>query len=44
MYPKADIQAFEMSLDYSFNGWHPKPLQYHYDLAAEFQDSGAMAC
>lgn len=35
MYPKADIPVFEMSLDYSFNDWHPKPLQYHYDLAAE---------
>ncbi len=35
LYPKADIPVFEMSLDYSFNDWHPKPLQYHYDLAAE---------
>jgi 4,5-DOPA dioxygenase extradiol len=35
MYPAADIPVFEMSLDYSFNDWHPKPLQYHYDLAAE---------
>ncbi len=35
MYPKADIPVFEMSLDYSFNDWHPKPLQYHYDLAKE---------
>lgn len=24
-----------MSLDYSFNDWHPKMLQHHYDLAAE---------
>jgi len=35
IYPAADIPVFEMSLDYSFNDWHPKPLQYHYDLAAE---------
>lgn len=35
MYPKADIPVFEMSLDYSFNDWHPKMLQHHYDLAAE---------
>ena len=35
IYPDADIPVFEMSLDYSFNDWHPKPLQYHYDLAAE---------
>ena len=34
MYPEADIPVFEMSLDYSFNEWHPKPLQYHYDLAS----------
>ncbi len=35
MYPEADIPVFEMSLDYSFNDWNPKPLQYHYDLARE---------
>ena len=35
LYPDADIPVFEMSLDYSFNDWHPKSLQYHYDLAAE---------
>ena len=35
MYPRADIPVFEMSLDYSFNEWHPKPVQYHYDLASE---------
>ncbi len=34
IYPKADIPVFEMSLDYSFNDWHPKPVQYHYDLAS----------
>ena len=35
LYPKADIPVFQLSLDYSFNDWHPKPLQYHYDLATE---------
>lgn len=35
MYPAADIPVFEMSLDYSFNEWHPKSIQYHYDLAKE---------
>jgi len=35
LFPKADIPVFQMSLDYSFNDWHPKPLQYHYDLAQE---------
>jgi 4,5-DOPA dioxygenase extradiol len=24
-----------MSLDYTFNEWHPKPVQYHYELAKE---------
>jgi 4,5-DOPA dioxygenase extradiol len=27
MYPEADIPTFEMSLDYSFNEWNPKPLR-----------------
>jgi len=34
LYPPADIPVFQLSLDYSFNEWDPKPLQYHYDLAA----------
>jgi len=38
MYPQADIPVFEMSLDYSFNEWTPKPLQYHYDIASELAD------
>jgi len=38
MYPDADIPVFEMSLDYSFNDWNPKPLQYHYDIASELAD------
>ncbi len=35
MYPAADIPVFELSLHYSYNEWHPKPMQYHYDLAQE---------
>ena len=35
LYPAADIPVFEMSLDYRFNEWRPKPLQYHYDLGKE---------
>jgi 4,5-DOPA dioxygenase extradiol len=36
MYPKADVPVLEMSLDYSpYNDWNPKPLEYHYRLAAE---------
>jgi 4,5-DOPA dioxygenase extradiol len=35
MYPKADIPVFEMSLDYSFGEWRPRPVQYHYELAKE---------
>jgi 4,5-DOPA dioxygenase extradiol len=32
LFPAADIPVFEMSLDYSFNDWHPKPVQYHSEL------------
>jgi len=38
MYPEADFPVIEMSLAYSFNEWIPKPLQYHYDLAAELSE------
>jgi 4,5-DOPA dioxygenase extradiol len=34
LYPRADIPVFQLSLDYTFNEWDPKPLQYHYELAA----------
>ena len=37
MYPKADIPVFEMSLDYSYNDWKPKSLEYHYKLASELK-------
>ena len=36
--PAAKIPVFELSLDYSFNDWHPKPVQYHYDLATELAE------
>ena len=35
LFPKADIPVFQLSLDYSFNDWNPKPLEHHYDLAKE---------
>jgi len=38
MYPGAEIPTFEMSLDYSFNEWHPKPLLYHYKLASQLTE------
>jgi 4,5-DOPA dioxygenase extradiol len=38
LYPAADIPVFELSLNYSFNDWHPKPVQYHYDLATELAE------
>lgn len=38
IYPDASIPVFEMSLHYSFNEWHPKPLRYHYDLAAGLRE------
>jgi 4,5-DOPA dioxygenase extradiol len=33
----ADIPVFEMSLDYSFNDWHPRPLSYHYEMAKKLR-------
>ncbi len=38
IYPRADIPVFEMSLDYSFNDWSPKPLLYHYELGRELME------
>ena len=38
MYPNADIPVLELSLDYSFNEWHPKPLQYHYKIGSELAE------
>ncbi len=38
IYPGADIPVFEMSLDYAFSEWHPKPVEYYYDLAAELSE------
>lgn len=38
MYPAADIPVFEMSLDYSFNNWAPKPLEHHYALAKRLSE------
>jgi len=38
LYPAANIPVFELSMDYSFNDWHPKPVQYHYDLATELTE------
>jgi len=38
IYPAADIPTFEMSLDYSFNEWKPKPLRYHYNLGSQLAD------
>lgn len=33
MFPAADIPVFELSLDYRFDDWHPRPVSYHYELA-----------
>lgn len=38
LYPHADVPVFQLSLDYTFNEWAPKPLQYHYDLASGLSD------
>jgi 4,5-DOPA dioxygenase extradiol len=37
MYPKADIPLLEMSLDYGFNRWDLKSIQYHYQLAKKLE-------
>lgn len=33
IYPKAQIPLIELSLDYQFISWNPKPIEYHYRLA-----------
>ncbi|MFX1389109.1 MAG: 4,5-DOPA dioxygenase extradiol [Promethearchaeota archaeon] len=33
MYPNANIPVLELSLDYGFNRWDLKPIEYHYHLA-----------
>ncbi|MFW9828413.1 MAG: 4,5-DOPA dioxygenase extradiol [Candidatus Thorarchaeota archaeon] len=33
IYPNADIPVLEFSLDYGFNMWNLKPIEYHYHLA-----------
>jgi 4,5-DOPA dioxygenase extradiol len=38
MFPGADIPVFEMSLDYLFSDWNPKPVRYHYDLGKRLRD------
>jgi 4,5-DOPA dioxygenase extradiol len=38
IYPQADIPVFEMSLDYSYNEWNPKPLEYYYQLGSELKE------
>ena len=30
LYPAANIPVFELSMDYSFNDWHPKPVYLTY--------------
>ena len=33
IYPHSDIPILEFSLDYGFNRWNLKPIEYHYQLA-----------
>jgi 4,5-DOPA dioxygenase extradiol len=33
IYPNADIPILEISLDYGFNRWDLKPMEYHYRMA-----------
>lgn len=37
MFLKADIPVFEMSLDYTFGDWHPKPVRYHCELGKKLR-------
>lgn len=37
IFPKADIPVLEMSLDYNFNDWHPKSLEFHYQIGKQLQ-------
>lgn len=38
MFPDADIPVFQLSIDYTFNDWNPKPMRYHYELAKELSE------
>ncbi|MEJ2248162.1 MAG: 4,5-DOPA dioxygenase extradiol [Candidatus Lokiarchaeota archaeon] len=45
MYPKANIPVLELSLDYGFNRWDLKSIEYHYQLAeklAFLRDQGVL--
>jgi 4,5-DOPA dioxygenase extradiol len=45
MYPRADVPILELSIDYQWGEWNPKPLRYHYDLAkrlSTLRDQGVM--
>ncbi|MFX1464724.1 MAG: 4,5-DOPA dioxygenase extradiol [Promethearchaeota archaeon] len=33
IYPNADIPVLELSLDYGFNRWNLKPIEFHYQFA-----------
>lgn len=44
MYPIADIPVFEMSLDYSFDDWRPRPVAYHYEPARKLGDLRRQGC
>ncbi|MDW7711730.1 MAG: 4,5-DOPA dioxygenase extradiol [Deferrisomatales bacterium] len=37
LFPGADVPVFQLSIDYSFNDRHPKPVRYHYDLAKDLR-------
>jgi len=35
MYSKADIPVYQLSLDYQFHEWNPKPIQFYYELGKD---------
>lgn len=32
MYPKADIPVYQLSINYQFHEWNPKPIQFYYEI------------
>ena len=37
LYPNANIPVFQLSVDYQFGNWHPKPLDYHFNIGKELR-------
>lgn len=45
LYPKAEIPVYQLSIDYQFHEWNPKPIHFYYDMAkdlASLRDQGVL--